>query len=225
MSRLRSVVFIWLALVCGLAAASASAQGEGNFPEFSQLPGLETVVSRDYELDFSQFEAEEAGATPAEFRDAFFFAGMVLEFGDATDAAAGYQVMLEHGVSNLVASFGMDNPEIEEVPLADLGDQAVAFSVFNATGSTEGYVRQTLMQEANYVFVAVIITEAEESSLDADALVAHFSEQVSSAPTGVGTVDPAGGSTDGLWDFYPAADHPLYAGLILDGDDVLFPTA
>ena len=49
-----------------------------------------------------------------------------------------------------------DAPEV--CPLTDLGDQAVAFSVFNDTGSTQGYLRQVVMQQENYLFITVIIT-------------------------------------------------------------------
>jgi hypothetical protein len=81
------------------------------------------------------------------------------------------------------------------------------------------------MQQENYVFLAIIVTEAEESSLDADALVAYFSDQVSAAPSGPGTLAPAADSTGGLWDFFPSADHELYAGLIPDDDEVIISPA
>ena len=228
MSTLRSTLAVLLTALFVLTAAPALAQDENAspFPDLFELEGLRAGVTRGYALDFSQFEAVETDSDEAdevEYRDVFFFSGIVLEFDSGDNAAAGYDAFLDHGIEPTVTGFGFDDPAITEGEVEDLGEQAFAYSIFNDAGSTEGYVRYIFTQQDAYLFVAIIITETEESSLDADALLALFVEQTEEGHSGVGTHDAEGGSTDGLWAFYPEADHELWAGLIPAGDEVVFP--
>ncbi|CAN5785538.1 hypothetical protein BH24CHL3_BH24CHL3_05310 [soil metagenome] len=225
MSILRSTLAVLLTALFVLTAAPAMAQDEdaSPFPDLFELEGLEAGVTRGYALDFSQFEAVETDSDEAEYRDVFIYSGIVLEFDSDDNAAAGYDAFLDHGIEPTVTGFGLEDPAITEGGVEDLGEQAFAYSVFNDTGSTEGYIRYVFTQQDAYVFVAIIVTETEESSLDADALLALFVERTEEGHSGVGTHDAEGGSTDGLWAFYPDADHELWAGLIPAGDEVVFP--
>lgn len=233
MTRLRSVFAVLLTALFILTAAPATAQDEGPFPEFSDLAGLEVGLSRSYSLDFSAFEAVPEGSPDASpegspepaYRDVLNFTGFVLEFDSSDNAGSGYEAFLDHGIEPLQTSLGFDNPTVTEGELTDLGDQAFAYSIFNETESTEGYFRYAFMQQDAYVFVAIIITESEASSLDADALLAHFAEATDEGHSGPGMHDEAGGSSGGLWEFFPAADHELYEGLIPTGDEVFFPVS
>ena len=225
MTQLKRVSALILVLLLFGSAVPATAQEGNPFPEFTDLGGLQAAVTRGYQLDFSQFEAAPSGSSEAEFRDAFFLSGVVLEFDSADNASAGYETLVTHGVEPLATNMGMEAPEITESDLADLGDQAHAFSVFNQAESTEGYLRYAIMQQDVYVFLAVIITEAEESSLDTDELLAYFAGQTAEGYTGTGTLAPEAGSTDGLWQFFPPADHELWAGLIPTDDEIFFPSA
>ena len=228
MSTLRSTLAVLLTGLFVLTAAPTMAQDEhaSPFPDFFELEGLEAGVTREYALDFSQFEAVETDSDEAdevEYRDVFTYSGIVLEFDSGDNAAAGYDAFLDHGIEPTVTGFGLEDPAVAEAEVEDLGEQAFAYSIFNDTGSTEGYIRYVFTQQVAYVFVAIIVTETEESSLDADALLALFVEQTGEGHSGVGTHDAEGGSTDGLWAFYPDADHELWAGLIPAGDEVVFP--
>ena len=60
----------------------------------------------------------------------------------------------------------------------ELGARAHAYSVYNETTKTSGYLCYAVMQQDKYVFLAIIITETEATSLDADALLTHFANTV-----------------------------------------------
>jgi hypothetical protein len=226
MFRTARLPFFLVSVFCALALLPASAQGPNPFPPLEEMEGLETAVLRSYDLDFSQFEAVPDGSDTeeAEYRDALALAGFVLEFDSADHATGAYDAIVANGVGEIGAAFGFENPELTELDLDDIGERAHAFSLFNATGSTEGYVRMVVMQAESYVFLSLIITEAEESSLDADALIAHFAEGTSDGHSGTGTfAEGTSDSSDGLWAFFPDADHVLWAGLAPEGDQILFP--
>ena len=215
-------------LVCSIALAMtfvpAAAQEEGAFPPPEDLAGLQTAVVRTHVLDFSAIEPTGPGTPEAEYRDALFLSGLIFEFDTSEHAATAYDQFIDHGVDNLLLGFGMEAPEITEVDLEDIGERAHAFSAFNATESTEGYARYSVMHQDAYVFIGMIITESEAASLDADTLLMHFASVAAEGYTGVGEVVAEGaGSTGGLWDAFPAADDALWTGLVADDDEVLFP--
>ena len=224
MTQLRRVSALFVALLLAVTLVPVSAQEGGPFPDLSGLSGLQSGIDRSYSLDFSALEAEPSGSPAAEeYRDVLNLTGFVFEFDTSENAAAGYDAFVSHGVDPLIAMLGFESPVLSDSDVADLGNQAHAYSVFNDTGATEGYFRYVVMQKDAYVFLAIIITESEESSLDADALLTHFAETVSESHSGPGTFDEAGGSTGGLWGFYPDADHEIYAGLVVSSDEILFP--
>jgi hypothetical protein len=223
MSRFRLAAALFLIALAGFAALPASAQEDSPFPDLADLEGLQAGVSRGYVFDFSGVEMVGAGTPQAPYRDALFLGEVVLEFDTTENAAGGYTRILEHGAGPLLASLGLEGAEVTEVPLDDLGDQAQAWSAFNQAESTSGYLRFAVMQQEHYVFVAIILTEAEASSLDADALLAYFSDHVAEGHTGTGEPGAADTSSGGLWEFFPPADHELHAGLAPDDDEVIFP--
>lgn len=223
----RSFVSI-IAVLLAVTMLPASARQPGPFPDPATLEGLQAAVSRSASLDFSAFEMEpEAAGSPEgsepAYRDVLNLTGFVFEFETGEQAAAGYDAVLANGVEPLVAMLGFENPVLTEGDLDDLGDQAHFSSIFNETASTEGYFRYVVMQQEAYLFLAIVITETEETSLEADALLAHFADESAAGHSGPGTFDAEGGSTDGLWAFFPDASDPLYAGLLPSGDEVLFP--
>jgi hypothetical protein len=226
MSQIRRVSVLFVAILFAFSLAPASAQEGSPFPDLSGLSGLQSGIDRTYSLDFSALEPEPSGSPEAgepEYRDVLSLTGFVFEFDTSENAAAGYDAFVGHGVESMIAMMGFENPVLSEAEVADLGDQAYAYSVFNDTGTTEGYLRYVVMQKDAYVFLAIIITESEESSLDADALLTHFAEATTEGHSGIGTFDESGGSTGGLWAFFPDADHEVYAGLVVSGDELLFP--
>ncbi|MDQ3657901.1 MAG: hypothetical protein M3457_22850 [Chloroflexota bacterium] len=226
MSRLRRGSMVFFTVILAMSLLPVSAQDAGPFPDLAELTGLRAGVSRSASLDFSAFEMEPAGSLEGDepaYRDILNLTGFVFEFDTSENAAAGYDTFLGHGVEPLVTILGFDNPVLAEGEIEALGDQAHAYSIFNETASTKGYFRYVAMQQDAYVFVAIIITETEEPSLDADALLTAFAEEAGEGHSGLGEHNPEGGSTGGLWDFFSAADDVLYAGLVSDGDEVLFP--
>lgn len=226
MSRLTRGFMSIFCMILAVSLNPASAQEGGPFPDPADLAGLRAAVNRSASLDFSAFDIEPAGSPEGDepaYRDVLNLTGFVFEFDTGENAATGYDAFIDNGIEPLVAMLGFDNPVLTEGEVEDLGQQAYAYSISNETASTEGYFRYVVMQQDAYVFLAIIITETEETSLDADALLASFAEKAGEAHSGPGEHDPEGGSTGGLWAFFPDAGDPLYAGLALDGDEVLFP--
>ncbi len=226
MSRLRRGCTSIVAVLVAMSLLTVSAQDSGPFPDFADLNGLQAGVSRSASLDFSAFEMESAGSPEGDepaYRDVLNLTGFVFEFDSGENAALGYDLFLDTGVDPLVMMLGFDNPVLTEGEVENLGDQTYAYSVFNEAASTEGYFRYLVMQQETYVFLAIIITETEETSLEADALLAHFSEESSEGHSGPGEHDPEGGSSAGLWAFFPEVGDALYAGLMISGDEVLYP--
>ena len=187
---------------------------------------MQVAVNRSASLDVSAFEMEPAsspeGNEPA-FRDVFNLTGFVFEFDTSDNAATGYVAFLENGVEPLVTMLGFENSVLTEGGVEALGNRAYAYSIFNETASTEGYFRHVVVQQDACLFLTIIITETEETSLDADALLATFAEESGEGHSGLGEHHAEGGSTGGLWAFFPDTDDPLYAGLVTDGDEVLYP--
>lgn len=227
MFRFARLPLFLFGLTMALALHPASAQGPAGFlPPVEELEGLKAAVARAHTLDFSQFEAipEDSTAEAETYRDALAFGGLILEFETSAQADSAYEAIVANGVSAMTASLGIENPDLTESDLDDLGERAHAFSVYRTAGSTEGYVRVVVMKAETYVFFTMIMTEAEESSLDADAMTAHFAEGVAEGHTGPGTfVEGTADSTGGLWDFFPAANDELWAGLVAEPDEILFP--
>jgi len=213
-------------MILAMSFLPVSAQGGPPFPDLGELDGLQAAVNRSASLDFLAFEMEPAsspeGNEPA-YRDVFNLTGFVFEFDTSDNAATGYVAFLDNGVEPLVTMLGLENPVLTEGEISELGDQAYAYSIFNETASTEGYFRYVAVQQDTYLFLAIIITETEETSLDADALLAAFAEESGEGHSGLGEHNSEGGSTGGLWAFFPDTDDPLYAGLVPDGDEVLYP--
>jgi hypothetical protein len=207
------------------AHASATRQG-GPFPDLAELEGMQAGVNRSYSLDFDALEMVPEGSPAAgqpAYRDVLNLTGFVLEFDTAANAATGYDAFLDYGTDSLQMLLDFDNPTITEGDVAGLGDHAYAYSIFNQAASTEGYFRHVIVQHDTYIFLAIIITESEASSLDADALLATFVEAANAGHSGTGTFDEAGGSSGGLWAFFPPADHELYRGMVVTGDEIMYP--
>ncbi len=214
------------AVLLAMSLLPTSASQADPFPDLADLAGLQAAVNRSASLDFAAFELEPAGSAEGEvpaYRDVFNLTGFVLEFDTSDNAATGYDAFLDNGVKPLITMLEFENPVATDEAVEDLGDQAYAYSIFNETASAAGYFRYVVMHHDTYVFLAIIITGAEETSLDADALLASFAAKSGEGHSGLGEHDSEGGSTGGLWAFFPNTDDPLYAGLVPDGDQVLYP--
>lgn len=227
MSRVRRVSLLICLVALGALAAPVMAQETAPFSNIGDLEGIEAAVSRSYLVDFSG-TGDPAQATPiseeafAEYTGLFFLTGFVMEFGNADQAAQGYAQLQSQAATEVGASMGDDEYTIDEAEIDGIGANAFGFTVTSQSANPAGFFRYVFAQQGAYVFMVIAFAGSEEAIGGADAMLAHLGNQ-DADHSGLGDHLPDGGSTGGLWQFYPAADDPLVSGFLPAGDTVEFP--
>jgi hypothetical protein len=224
--RPRPVVLLAFILVWAIAPAAATAEATGDF-DVSQLAGIEAGVARSWSVDF---EARAAEATPTEEFDIFagaegllFLFGWVLAFDDASNAEAAFARLRDEGVGLFLSEFESD-PEatIAEAALDDLGNQAYQFDLSSTAEEDVGYFRLAFAQEDAFILFGIGLSTTEAGVAGANSLLGYLVEDGEKSDED-DTFDAAGGSTGGLWGFFPDDDEPFLAGLIPASDEILYP--
>ena len=227
MSPIRRGASLLLAATFALSVSAAGAQDDGSstaFDDLSELEGIEQAVSRGWSVDFEELFSvtPEDGEDPfAAMEGVWFVYGMVYEFDGDDNAGAAYETISkmerEEWVGDLSEEEGDTEISIEEVD--DLGDEA--FEINMVTSADEGGAyRINVAREDEYLFMAMAIGTSEDGLESADGLIDYLVNEGEAGDDE--EFDEAGGSTGGLWDFFPDDDHESVEDLEPAGDEILF---
>lgn len=227
MSRVIRISVLLCLVAVGVLSSPAMAQETAPFSDIGDLEGIEAAVSRSYLVDFSG-TGDPARATPiseeafAAYTGVFFVTGFVMEFGNPDQAAQGYDQLQSQASTEVGASMGDDEFTIDEAGIDGVGANAFGFTVTSQSANPAGFFRYAFTQQGSYVFMVIAFAGSGEAVGKADALLVHLGNQDADF-SGLGDHLPDGGSTGGLWQFFPEADDDLVSGFLPAGDTVEFP--
>jgi hypothetical protein len=238
MTQFRRITGMLFALLLALTFVPAAAEEETTDPldDLSQFEGIEFAVSRSWTIDFmamAEVTPEDDATDPfADMEGAWFVTAIVAEFDSDDNAEVMYDYFAELEDEELLADLDDPEAELEREELDDIGDQAQAFTIVTTSEDFGGNIRYSFAQKDNYVFFAFAVSTNEESATVSDELLAAMADE--DDHSGLGDFDPEAGLSDdpeatvplasgGLWEFFPDDDDELFEGLILGGDEVLYP--
>jgi hypothetical protein len=215
--RRLSVSVMAFVIGCTLVPAAAQDEGASLIDDVGQLEGIQAGVNRTWSVDFSALPSETEQAT----MDAWVISGAILKFDTADNAGAAFQAFSRMDDAEWLGD--LSAPGIfERESLNGLGDQAYATSGVSADDDDEGHFRVVVVQDGQYLYFANVLSMSKEGTASADALIDHF---VNDGAEGAG--DPVynkdGGSSGGLWGYFPADDAAYLSSLAPAGDDIIFP--
>lgn len=227
MSPLRRGASLLLAATFALSVSIAGAQDDGSSEVIdpSEFEGIEQAVSRAWSIDFQDLlsQTPEDGEDPfAAMEGVWLMSGMVYEFDNDDNAGAAYETIseleVEAWMGDLTEAEGDTEISIEEVD--DLGDEAFSVDLVT-TADDGGAYRIDVAREDEYVFIALAVGTTEDGLESADGLIDYLVNEGEAGDDE--EFDEAGGSTGGLWDFFPDDDHESLEDLEPAGDEILYP--
>lgn len=201
---------ILVALVCTVALAiPVVAQTPQASPVPVTMEGLVDGVSRQYSTD--------PHLVPADNPDELVIITVHLfRFDSEGHAAASWESLTANATAPLLTGVEVDDaaPGFEEEAIHDIGDRAhgVWLSSTNDADGVTGHFRLLYVQDGEYLILMTAIAGNEEASYLADDIARVMAER--EAGTGEGTFDSEGGSTGGLWEKLPPADHDVIEELV-----------
>jgi hypothetical protein len=207
-----------------LGPAAAQDEGTGALDDISELEGIEQGVARSWSIDYESLMAE-ATIDPedpfAGMEGIFFLYGMVMQFDDDNHAEDAYQQLYDLDDDEWSSDFS-DDAELTREDIDGLGDRAFSLEIADSSSDSEGYYRLVFSQQDEHLFVAMALSLTEDGNTRADDLVDHLVND-GEAGNDEPEFDEFGGSTGGLWGFFPDDDDDLLADLIPGGDEITFP--
>ena len=225
--RISTLLLIAMLSMAGTRIHSAMAQDDGTdsgstFEDLTQLEGLENGVSRAYTIDFETIMAE---MTPEAADDFAFPEGIlslsviVLEFDDADNAEAAYDLALEE-----IPASSDEDVTLEETEIDGLPDDAVAYTAVAEDESLGTTVTTAVVdQQDEYLLISFAISIGEDDASNEQLVdISNYLADEDAGDADDAEFNADGTSEGGLWDKIPAADDELVEGLIAS-DSVVFP--
>jgi hypothetical protein len=164
---------------------------------------------------------DDASDPFADMEGVWFVTAIVAEFDSDDNAGAMFDFFAELEDEELLADLDDPEAQIEREELDDIGDRAQAFTIVTTSEDFGGNIRYSFAQKDNYILFAFAVSTDDESATVSDELLAMMADE--DDHSGLGEFNAEGGSTDGLWEFFPDDDDELFEGLIPGGDEVLYP--
>jgi hypothetical protein len=227
MNRVCSLMPGFLVALLALTTLPALAQeGESEAFDFSTLDGIEAGVSRSWVVDFAALldgATPDAGVDPfATVEGTYFLVGWVLEFDDDDAARNAFDMFREAGADIFTADFDQSTLDISERELGGLGDEGYAFDFASTAEGDKGHFRYAFVRSGALLFVGIGIALSEGGLDTVDTLLEAMVDDGEKGDVDV-SFDDFGGSTGGLWGFFPEDDDDLLGELIPAGDQILYP--
>ncbi len=224
----------WRLLLAALAVAvigggpvrSVAAQDGGEEPlDFADLEGIEEVVSRTYSVDVAAMLASPAAGGDPAFLDAEGFVTVVTliaEFYEAGNAESGWERLNGVFEDQAGASAGDASTAYLEID-ASIGDNAAAYIATFAEAGTEFSTAFFVVQDAEYVYVVIGVTAAEDPVAPTTAVVEVMI--ANDEGEGEGEIGDDGFHRGGLWDKLPAVGDDVLDGLAPLADEQVYPVS
>lgn len=229
MNHLRRFTVFAVAMLMSLSLVPVAAQDEETAPldDISQLDGIEDGVARSWSIDFEALMAEatiDPNSTDDPFADMtglFFLYGAVMKFDDDGHAGDAYDQLHDLDESEWAADL-TDGAEVEIEDVDDLGEQAFTVSAVNPEAEDEGVYRLVFAQEDEFLFVTMSISLSDDGDSSADDLAGYLVDDGEESRDDA-DFNEDGGSTGGLWGFFPDDDEDFLEGVVPAGDEITFP--
>ena len=229
-TRWRNLLALFAVLLLGAMMASpAAAQDDLDDPleDLESLPGIQNAVARIHTVDYEALMAGMAGTPGAEADPFAAIDGIlainsaVLQFDNEDNASAAYDRVKDAGVAAMTDGEGTVTSEGD---IDDLGNKAwgANFTTQDEDLGGEAFSRVTIAQDNEYVFLTVSISTTEDGAGKSEDVLKHLVNDGEASGDDV-SFSSQGGSTGGLWGFFPADDADIFEGLIPGGDEILYP--
>jgi hypothetical protein len=216
--------FLLPSILAMVALMPAAAQDEGGGPmgDLSELDGIVAAVNRSYVVDMGPFTfgtPEGGQASPVAERVGPIYLSLgVMEFEDAELAAGAFEVMREEVGPSFTEGEDGAGAEVVEGELAGIGEQAWRIDI----ADTDGYFYVAFAQDGEYVMMVVATGRSAEAFATTASFLAYLVEE-GEASADAEAFMAEGGSTGGLWGFFPDDDNEALAGMMQYGDEIVFP--
>ena len=193
-----------------------SDDGDGGELDFASLDGIERAVGRFYNVEHFDALASPESAPPG----TYYLAAVVARFESDDQASTAVGTILDFTLANVEedASF-----TLAETDAGELGDRTEAYVGTVEEDGTTVEVALLVVQDGPSVHIVIALGLGEPAgTLETATGVVRFMTGAE-AGDGDGTFDASGASTGGLWDTLPAEGDDAVRGLVIDGDEVLYP--
>jgi hypothetical protein len=180
------------------------------------LEGIEQVVGRSYTIDFAALMASpEAGAEgeiayPSGIVTAY---AVVAKFDGDDNAEAGWEALRTSFDEQAAEVTGVEESEITELDVDDLGDDAAGYSTSTEEGGSTLLTTVLIARDGEHVYVSVVSTGGDDSTEAATTLAEEMMD--ADAGDGEGEANDEGVYSGGLWDKFPGEDDDFAEGLTI----------
>jgi len=209
--RFRSALAILTALLFALPLAfTASAQdldATAGKLAIEDLDGVETAISRTYATDIAAI-VETASGTPTGDEDSggpILMLAVAAEFDSADHAADAARTIRDRLTTR--DPDNLNGIEMEAAEVENLGDTAWTVSATRDSGSSPVSIDGVLVQDADWLYLSIAISD-DGSSSDAARAIVDFSLQ-HNADTSQAIYDHTGLSHGGVWEKLPSGDNTM----------------
>ena len=205
-------------------AATPPADAQDEDTDVSQFDGAEHGVRRTWSFDVAVPMAEATilpNATPDPGDGIVGILGAVVQFDSDGHASAAYQQAYNLPDEELISGFPAD-AELAREDIDNLGDEAFAVNITATLEDGKGYLRVVYVHEDEYLFTALAVSLTDEGLARADALIDSMVNEGQESDAEA-EFDQAGGSSGGLWGFFPENDHESVRGFDAIEDKIIFP--
>lgn len=229
MTHLRRFPVLVVAMLMSLSLVPAAAQDDESIAidDLNQFDGIENGVSRSWSIDFEALMAEatiDPNSSEDPFADMtglFLLYGSVMQFDNDGHAEDAYKRLYDADDAEWQTDME-EGAEFSREDLDDLGNQAFAIDIASTQAESEGYYRLVIAQDDEYLFFAMALGFSGDDNSRADDLADYLvndGEESGDDPE----YNEDGGSTGGLWGYFPDDDSDIVDGLVPGGDEITFP--
>jgi hypothetical protein len=165
---------------------------------------------------------DDGGDPFASVEGTYFLVGWVLEFDDEAAAGDAFTMFRESGAEIFTADFDQSALDISGEVRDGLGDEGYTIDFASTAEGDKGHFRYAFVRSGALLFAGIGIALTEGGLDTADALLTAMVDDGEQGDAEV-AFDALGGSTGGLWDYFPDDDDDLLGELIPAGDQTLYP--
>jgi hypothetical protein len=207
-----------LLLACLLFPRGADAEDEADPFAPEALEGLEAAVYREYSA--GGFLATALGTPNPGFQ--LTIQALVYDFASSDDAHAILDLMAQQLEEFVEEATGEERAAIVRNERGTAWGDA-SYDLGTTETGENGLSHNRIMIVADGEILFLLFAEAFNEDLfgPTDDLMTYLAD--TGAPDGEPAFDEGGGSTGGLWGYFPPADDPAVAGLFNLADRIVFP--
>ena len=224
MSIRRTLTTLAMVATFALSIAPVRAQeSDSGMQDLAEFDGIQEAVARTWTIDMDALAnvTPEPGKDPfADLTGTLLVFGVVAQFEDEDAAKAGFEQFSSADDADLNFSDSED-AVVERGEVKDIGDEAFKYQSTSASDGSNTVIE--IVRDNEYLFMAAstVMGDASADNSGAEDLLGYMLDDGDKG--GDAEFNEDGGSTGGLWDFFPDDDFDAVADLVPAGDQQLFP--